>query len=421
MDNANFSYLFFKLASVKLVEGNMTFTLELCKSLIRHYHFTFGYTNTSETFMPASHKERLLLWLQVVLPDSAISDLTPQDWADGKHLSSLLSYFRNGDSSMSTSSNELSDLIHQAEIHLGIPSCLKPGDLAISDGKFVLMMYLYFFGRVGKARLLQWLNDLPPWGDSPIKNFHEGWAENHLHLVYQLVDCLIPNSLPSLDNLSTEKSASQITEVAVTTAQRKLHFSVHHPASALTSPISDPFPLILFLSQLQLLQRTHYDPALAANCRVTDYEAVAAVTDAALINTPIAFTVNCCDGGVGNLTAQVCSPDKEINYLPLQNSDGCYDVSFTPRLVGEHSFSVYWNNSFIPHFPLSINVFDPSLCRVEGKGLNRAVTMAVNEFKIITKGADLSHGTSPVSVKITSYQNEVLENEIVVLNEDTYR
>lgn len=333
--------------------------MEFFKTLVRHYHFTFGDTPNPSSFMSSSH-ERLLLWLKAIVPEFNASDLSPQNWQDGRFLALLLNYCCSSGTPHSISSGELSDIIHEAQETLGIPCLLEPSDLKSSDGDFILMMYLYFFVKPGHDKLLQWVNHLPAWKDSPTYNFQQDWSDGQW--IYKAVHSIIPTSLPSLGNLSG-RDALNITKSAMVAAERNLSIFSQFQASDVGSPTADPLPLILFLSKLQSVKSVPHHALPSSSVFIQkDLKTLQRV------GSRVSIEVNSLDSAESTLQAIARGQDHEaIITLDSMKSleKGTTTFSFAPQHVGHYSLAITCNGTEIPESPVDFDVYDPEKCQLK--------------------------------------------------------
>lgn len=333
--------------------------MEVCKSLIQHFHFTFGHSQDSTcSVSAAAHKERLFLWLKAVLPGYKAGEFTTGDWSDGRLLASLITY----STGTQHSTNELADMIGKAESTLGIPSILTPDDLDMLDGEFALLVYLYFFakhGSPGQLKLLEWVNSLPPCKDSPVKDFQQEWTPGHL--VYQVVRCLIPRSIPSLDTLMNF-NALEITQEAVTVAKRVLSISLYFPASALCYPMTDALPLIIFLCQLEAVKDvTQYSLPGSAVLIRKDVRSLYAVGSRVSIELD---NLECPSSALEAVVESEVAVGRVLLEREEEPGKGITAFSFIPEHAGEFRIAITCEGSEIPDSPITFDVYDSLQCEL---------------------------------------------------------
>ena len=110
------------------------------------------------------------------------------------------------------------------------------------------------------------------------------------------------------------------------------------------------------------------------------------------MKTPIQFKVHLCDRdgepctGEHVVTARETSGSQELFVVKPDEECGTYTLTYTPRIPGEHSFSVFINDVQLYSQPLDIVAYDntPHLpkCTVSGKGLNSAKQNIVASCKV---------------------------------------
>ena len=284
-----FTFIFL-IASENLVEGNLRCTIEICKIIIRHYHFRFGSATNS------SPNKRLFLWLETFIPG-----LSGGDWHDRMFLFSLLDRCKSSKSTICEVQESLSKL--------------NPQDL---EGEFILLMNLYFFVKASQDDLLQWVNKLPPFKEAlPASDFEKCWADGHR--LYNIVHSLLPQSdaIPNLHSLS----AQEVIEEAISRARELLSISLHFPASAISCTDGiDQFPLILFLFQLQAVSSKpeFSEKMTSSQTDIGKCQLVSVLEDGKVysVGKPIAIEVSTSNAGSGVLSTSLTMPAANELDLP---------------------------------------------------------------------------------------------------------
>lgn len=107
-------------------------------------------------------------------------------------------------------------------------------------------------------------------------------------------------------------------------------------------------------------------------------------TKTATTGEPITFSVKTEDAGKGELNVTPKGPS--ATYKPdIKESNGKYDVTFTPWEVGNLSVDVCWGKTPIPNSPFVIKVENSkNICNVTGDGLKTAIVGQEATFTIIT-------------------------------------
>ena len=109
------------------------------------------------------------------------------------------------------------------------------------------------------------------------------------------------------------------------------------------------------------------------------------------MKTPIQFRVHLCDRdgeqctGEHEVTARETSGSQELLVAELDEDCGTYTLTYTPRIPGEHSFSVFINDVPLNSEPLYTFVYNiPHLpnCTMSGEGLNSAKLNGVASFYV---------------------------------------
>ena len=110
------------------------------------------------------------------------------------------------------------------------------------------------------------------------------------------------------------------------------------------------------------------------------------------MKTPIQFKVHLCDRdgepctGEHVVTARETSGSQALFIAEPDETCGTYTLTYTPRIPGEHSFSVFINDATLNSEPLHIVAYDnpPHLpnCNVSGEGLKSAKHNIVASLQI---------------------------------------
>ncbi|XP_073773215.1 filamin-B isoform X1 [Danio rerio] len=97
--------------------------------------------------------------------------------------------------------------------------------------------------------------------------------------------------------------------------------------------------------------------------------------------------------GGEHIKADVKNPSGATTDCIIQdNSDGTYNVEYTPFENGVHSVEVLYDESPVPKSPFQVGVgegCDPSRVQARGPGLEEALTEKPNKFSIVTRGAGI--------------------------------
>lgn len=396
-------------AAEKLVDGNFSFTVEFCKSVIQHYHFTFGLNLSHPDFMLNSQKKRLLLLLQAALPNAS-PDLKPSFWMDGRLFSSLLAYCKPD----LYATNQISEITALAHTHLGIPPLLQHGDLTSSSREFILLTYLFFFVRPGspvQENLLKWINSLPPWKNSPAGDFDKDWEDGRW--IYKIVYSLIPNSLPSLVSM-TGRSSAELINSAVEAAEKNLSITSDFSSADIGNPTADPFPLILFLIRLQSVKDIPCRPHPASKIVLSKD-----LKKLQRIGSRVSIQVDQLESPGCEIQVMVHGPPSLKEPLPLERvsdttEQGLSDYFFYPTSVGDFSIAIRCNDVDIPDSPLDFHVFDPQQCRLVTSLEENYLLGQEVSFKVCTTQAGQGEltaqlSTPPLPMATQSPQTESLQ------------
>ncbi|XP_078614623.1 filamin-A-like isoform X5 [Branchiostoma floridae x Branchiostoma japonicum] len=221
MDNVSRSLDLMKKEGIKTVnignedvlEGNEKLMLGLIWTLIQHYQISRGSGQRGAKYSPKKH---MLLWLQTVLPECRITNLST-DWNDGIALSALVDYCRPGLFPHWRSLNRQDALqncrnaMDIAEREFNIPQVVSPEDFSDpSLDELSGMTYLSYYVKEdgpGYDAALQALNSLVP--EAKVNNFQGDLADGRVlcGMMHQL-----GGACPSYHSLSSQEASDNIAE-----------------------------------------------------------------------------------------------------------------------------------------------------------------------------------------------------------------
>ena len=116
------------------------------------------------------------------------------------------------------------------------------------------------------------------------------------------------------------------------------------------------------------------------------------------VGVPIDFAINAENAGTGDLGVRVEGPkninDSDIAYSRCpQSKELCYNVSYTPRNVGDHKFHISWDRAPIASSPLKVDVKDSKPeCQTAllGEGTNIVPVGTPARVNILNGGPNLN-------------------------------
>ncbi|CAH1244644.1 FLNA [Branchiostoma lanceolatum] len=196
-----------------VMEGNEKLMLGLIWTLIQHYQLSRGSGQKGSKYSPKKH---MLLWLQTVLPECRISNLST-DWNDGIALSALVDYCRPGLVPHWRSLNRQDALqncrnaMDIAEREFNIPQVVSPEDFSDpSLDELSGMTYLSYYVKEdgpGYDAALEALNSLVP--EAKVNNFQGDLTDGRVlcGMMHQL-----GGACPSYHTLSPQEASDNITQ-----------------------------------------------------------------------------------------------------------------------------------------------------------------------------------------------------------------
>ncbi|XP_061930044.1 filamin-A isoform X7 [Apis cerana] len=141
-------------------------------------------------------------------------------------------------------------------------------------------------------------------------------------------------------------------------------------------------------------------------------------------NVPTHFTVNCRDGGPGELRVSIKdSEEKEIPFSVTDNKDGTYTVTYVAREPGACVVNLNYGGVNIPQCPIKVNVqssVDVSKVKVDDLArspcVNRATEFTV-DARALAKG---KNEMDKVSCRINNPSGNTTEKVIALQSDGTY-
>ena len=129
-------------------------------------------------------------------------------------------------------------------------------------------------------------------------------------------------------------------------------------------------------------QVTHIPPTNVAGCVATGSGLASA-----RVGETAGFSVNCEQGGPGDLQVEVEGPNGNVEVEIDEATPKNYNVEYCPKEAGEHLVSVMWDSKDIPSSPFNCSVTDPKRCSVTGAGLSRGILGEPLSFGVRTDKA----------------------------------
>lgn len=283
-------------------------------------------------------------------------------------------------------------------------------------------------GPTPKQRLLHWIQSKLP--DLPVTNFTSDWNDGKA--VGALVDAVAPGLCPDWQDWNPKDSIQNATE-AMGLADDWLNVRQLIKPEEMVNPNMDEMSMMTYLSQYpsaKLKSGAPLRPRTNPN-RVRAYGPGIEPTGP-VVGAPANFTVETFSAGKGKIDVTVENPNGQSEPVDIRfNKDRnlTYNVSYVPRLEGNHKVSVKFAGREIPKSPYTVAVEghagDPSKVTASGPGLQPDGVM-INRptyFDISTKDAgrgvpeviilDPSGHKTSVPVKVRPIAQDVWRCEYV--------
>ena len=135
----------------------------------------------------------------------------------------------------------------------------------------------------------------------------------------------------------------------------------------------------------------HIEPSNSAGCFASGQG-----IEKCIVGEKAEFTVNCVNGGAGQLQLEIRGPTGNIGTEISETNDRIYAVKYTPVEAGPHTIAALWASNHVNNSPFTARVIDPKRCVASGSGLTGATIDQPATFRVKTQNA----GQSTLSVNI---------------------
>ena len=138
----------------------------------------------------------------------------------------------------------------------------------------------------------------------------------------------------------------------------------------------------------------HHSPSDADKCKVDGVG-----IEKGRVGEKLEFSVNCTEGGPGELEVEVNSPSG--SYVPVETRETSplnFNVWFTPKEPGPHNINIRWGGNHVANSPFTTQITDPKKCSASGAGLNMAKINTPVTFAVKTDKA----GQGELGLKVTA-------------------
>lgn len=305
----------------------------------------------------------LIEWVNSKIPNQPVSNLTT-DWADGRALAALVDALSEGMFPQAEQMKEEDGLkncqetMEAAARQLGVKMIVTPEDFAEND-----MDHLTRSTYLNQFRFAQ-LPPTPPSLLSTMKAVGPGItgdsAEKETNFFlrgpripqWAKVNAIVKSSDGKEVPLKQQRTSSKAVQFQYT-PEKPGDYTIEVTLN------DKPVPGSTF-------NVTHVPPTNVDGCVATG-----SGLNKARVGETAGFSVNCKQGGPGELQVDVEGPNGNLDVEVDEAEEKLYSVSFAPKEAGDHSVSVLWDSKSIPSSPFTCVVTDPKKCTATGSGLNR--------------------------------------------------
>ena len=356
-----------------LSQGQLKLTMGLIWTLILKYQIKFKPT------AKISVKKAMVVWLQTMLPSAHITNLST-DWQSGFALLSLVDTIKPGlipplstlDPSKGLHNCTMAMKI--AKNHLKIPQILAPEDICnLNVDEISMMTYLSYFCDPAANKLLKWVQKTIP--HMNIKNLSTDWNDG-LALA-ALLDAQFPGVFPDASQLQSHDAFRTI-QRCLEICEAKMGIKPVITEKEIMDHAVDELMMMALLCSIK-------NGTLIA--LPDEIDASGPGLEAAAVNKPTNFTVDCTCGGPGKLYVDIynTSHGKQIKHVMYESKPMIHTVKYQPDESGELSIEILWSGNPIPNSPFKVSVTDSAQLKIID--LNDHIT-TVNVNQVITLDLD---------------------------------
>ena len=339
---------------------------------------------------PESAGQKALLdWINSKIPNDPVTNLTT-DWADGRALARLVDALTEGGFPECEHMKEedgyknCQEAMDAADSLLGgITRTVSPEEFAEGDmdhlTRSTYLNQFRFAEKPDKPTLLSTMKAVGPGitGDSAEKETNfvvrapriPQWAK---------VEAMVKTANGTEVPLTQKKISSKAIQFQYT-PETEGDYTVEVTFNAQQVPGS-------------VFNVTHVPPTNVDGCVATG-----SGLSKARVGETAGFSVNCTQGGPGELQVDVEGPNGNLDVGVDEATEKNYDVSFTPQEAGDHSISIQWDHTNIPASPFTCAVTDPKKCIATGAGLSRG--NLGEEMAFVVKTGKAGEGELEVEVE----------------------
>ena len=314
----------------------------------------------------------LLEWINEKIPKQKVTNFG-SDWVDGRSLGALTDAVSGGEFPESETMKEddgfknCQESMDAAEELLDIKKTAPPEDFAEEDlDQLTRMAYLTQFRHASfnPDKLVSKLKAVGPGvtGDSAEKE----------------TNFLVRGRVPQWAELEAKVHTPSGSELPVKQQTSKTASFLYTPETA------GDYIIDITLNQRPIpgspYHVSHTPPSNVAGCIATGNG-----LGRGRVGERAQFSVNCEQGGPGDLQVEIQAPNGNVGTEILEPKDRNYDISYTPLEAGEHLISVTWDGKQIPYSPFTCLVTDPKKCTASGPGLTGA---SINDSQSFTVKTD---------------------------------
>ena len=332
-------------------------------------------------------QQSLLDWVNSKIPNQPVSNFTT-DWADGRALGALTDSVSEGgfpdceQMKADDGTKNCQDAMEAAENLLAVEKIVSPEEFAETD-----MDHLTRSAYVGQFRNAKPVDKEPL--VSTLKAVGPGVSGDSVEKETNFV--VRGPRIPQWADVGAVVKSADGTELPVreqktSPRSQQFFYKPEEPGDYTVAVTFNDTPI-----PGSVFNVTHIPPTNVDGCVATG-----SGLSKARVGEPAGFSVNCEQGGPGDLQVDVEGPNGNVEVEKDEAAPKNYNVAFTPSEAGDHLISVLWDNKDIPSSPFSCMVTDPKKCSVSGPGLSKACVGEPMNFSVKTDKA--GEGKLEVSV-----------------------
>ena len=310
----------------------------------------------------SSGQQSLLEWVNSKIPNHPVSNFTT-DWTDGKALGALVDSLTQGgfpecEQMKDDNFTNCQEGIDAAETLLGVKKTTTPDEFMDNA-----------MDQLTRSTYITHLRNAKPSPNASLASTLKAVGPGITGASAERETTFVVRGprIPKWAKLEATVKGTDGTEVPLkqgdtSSKASQFHYTPEVPGNYVVDVTlnSEPIPGSLF-------KVTHLPPTNVDGCVATG-----SGLSKARVGETAGFSVNCEEGGPGELQVDIESPNGSVPTETEEPTEKVYSVSFVPEETGNHAIHVLWDNKNVPSSPFACTVTDPKKCSVTRSGLGQS-------------------------------------------------